>query len=118
MTDRNQHGRFTTGNTLASKGGKARAKALSPQRRQEIAQLGWAGLVAKRFAGDKAAARAYLAQLGRWAYSHQAGGDNAPLTMRIRAETLFTHPGTPEAFLANFRESLNFTLTVVKELAF
>ena len=64
MSDRDERGRFLPGNSLASAGGKARAAALSPARRQEIARLGLIGLANSRFNGDVVAARQYLVQKG------------------------------------------------------
>ena len=62
--DRDKRGRFLPGNSLASIGGKARAAALSPARRQEIARLGLVGLAKSRFNGDVKAARQYLVEKG------------------------------------------------------
>lgn len=67
MTDRNQRGRFLPGNTTAQRGGQARAAALPPERRQEIARAGWRALVERRFAGDHQAAAEYVGALGAWA---------------------------------------------------
>ena len=45
---------------IAPLGGKARAARLSPERRREIARQGFAAMVARHFAGDKAAAIEWL----------------------------------------------------------
>ena len=45
-------------------GGIARAAKLSPARRREIAALGFAGLVEKRFGGDRQAAIDWLTRKG------------------------------------------------------
>lgn len=83
LTGRDAGGLFTRGNPWASKGGQARAAALSPERRRQIAAAGWAGFVARRFGGDPARAAAWLGQLGAWA-SDAAYRDSFPK---------FQHPG-------------------------
>lgn len=93
MTGRNKRGRFTTGNPYA--------------------RLGWLGLVEKRFAGDTAAARAWLAQLGRHAYARQALEGTR---FEYRLQTVWWHPGRPEVFLAAWRQSLSFSLADVQEV--
>ena len=45
-------------------GGLARAARLSPERRRAIARMGFAALVEKRFAGDRAAAIDWLTRKG------------------------------------------------------
>lgn len=40
--------RFAARNTEASLGGKARAAKLSPERRSEIARLGWLAMIERR----------------------------------------------------------------------
>ena len=67
MTERDNLGRFVPGNTLASKGGRARAAALTPERRRQIARAGWLALVAKRFDGDASEAARYIGKVGAWA---------------------------------------------------
>ncbi len=67
MADRDAKGRFTAGNEWASKGGRARARALSPQRRREIARMGFAAMVDRHFEGDKKAAVDWLTAKGQWA---------------------------------------------------
>ena len=65
MPDRDpQTKRFLPGNKLASKGGHARARALSPERRREIAALGFAALVEKYWQGDRQAAIDWLVKRG------------------------------------------------------
>ena len=48
----------------AALGGLARARALSPERRKEIAAMGFAALVERRFAGDRARAIEWLTAKG------------------------------------------------------
>lgn len=69
-----------------------------------VSRLGWQGLVNKRFAGNKAAARAYVAQLGRWSYAKQAVGGTR---FEYRLQTVWPHPGTPEQFLKKWEGGLN-----------
>ena len=45
-------------------GGLARAARLSPERRREIARMGFQALVEKRFGGDRAAAIDWITQKG------------------------------------------------------
>lgn len=88
---RDAAGRFTEANPWAARGGLARADALAPNRRREIAAQGFDALVTKRFGGDRAAALAYLGDLGAWAsdrgYAAQGLG-------------VFSHPGPMPALLA------------------
>jgi hypothetical protein len=65
-------GRFTKGNTLAQKGGRARAAALTRRRRRAIARKGYRAMVRKHFGGDDHAQRAYFAALGVYNYEVQA----------------------------------------------
>lgn len=51
----------------ARKGGLARAARLAPERRSEIARMGWLALVERRFGGDRSAAVAWLTRKGQWA---------------------------------------------------
>lgn len=67
MTGRDKRGRFISGHPWASSGGKARARALDPERRRAIARAGWRGLVARRFDGDSQRAREWLGELGAFA---------------------------------------------------
>lgn len=62
--ERDEQGRFLPGHRWASKGGQARARALTPERRREIARLGWRALVKRRFNGDAKAAKAWLTAKG------------------------------------------------------
>lgn len=64
---RKTDGRFDLCNPYCFKGGRARAEKLTPERRREIAKMGFAALVEKRFGGDRLAARLYLGLLGAWA---------------------------------------------------
>lgn len=66
--DRDERGRFVPGNTVASRGGQARAVKLTPERRSAIALMGWQGLVKKRFDGDKERALLWLSAVGWWGY--------------------------------------------------
>ena len=93
MTGRNKRGRFTTGNPYA--------------------RLGWRGLVEKRFAGDTAAARAWLGAVGRHAYARQALQGTR---FEYRLQTIWRHPGQPEQFTQQWRQSLAFTLDDVQEV--
>ena len=52
-------------------GGLARAARLTPARRSEIARMGFAALVVKRFAGDRRAAIAWLVAAGLAAQDDQ-----------------------------------------------
>ncbi len=65
MTNRDAHGRFVPGNALARDGGTARANALTPEQRQDIARQGGRAAVrimaAKHFDGDIARTRKYMA---------------------------------------------------------
>lgn len=92
MTGRNKRGRFTAGNTFA--------------------YAGWRGLVARRFGGDVTAARAWLAQLGRYSYARQALAG----TCLAHKLALWPHPGQPEVFAAAWRQSLAFTLADAPEI--
>lgn len=97
MTGRDSQGRFVAGHTHASKG--------------------WAALVQKRFEGDSVAARAWLAALGMYAYGrayyHPATGYAS-----FVKECFRVHPGTPEQFLMEWRQRLDFRLSDVGELKF
>jgi len=76
--------RFEQGNAYAAAGGRARAAKLTPERRREIARAGWLGRVRRQFGGDEDAARAYVADLGRWA-GDPYDGDPVP--------RVYQHPG-------------------------
>jgi hypothetical protein len=85
------HTGFTQGNAYAAEGGRARAAKLSPERRREIARAGWLGRVRRQFGGDVDAARAYIADLGRWA-GDPYDGDPIP--------RVYQHPGEPSEYRA------------------
>jgi hypothetical protein len=93
MVGRNKRGRFRKGNPYAAQG--------------------WRGLVEKRFDGDVTAARAYMAQLGRYSYAKQALEGTR---FEYRLQTVWKHPGEPREFLASWRQSLAFTLVDVEEV--
>ncbi|MEZ4868117.1 MAG: hypothetical protein R3C14_42710 [Caldilineaceae bacterium] len=92
--ERDQRGRFTRGNQVSVAGGRARAAALSPRCRRAIARRGWRAMVRRHFAGDEAAARAWLGALGAWAYDQAAGAGNGVIT------PAYSHPGAPGEFLS------------------
>jgi general stress protein YciG len=50
---------------IARMGGLARARALSPERRSEIARMGYEALVAKRFGGNRKATVKHLEAGGK-----------------------------------------------------
>ena len=81
---RDLKGRFDLCNPHCFEGGRARARRLTPERRREIAALGFAALVEKRFGGDREAAKRYLGLLGAWA-------SDAPYRGTYLA--VFEHPG-------------------------
>jgi hypothetical protein len=87
MTGRDGCGRFAPGNPWASRGGRVRAAKLSPERRREIARMGWEALVSKRFHGDVEAAKRWLGDLGAWA------ADQAYRGTSIYKPDVFRHPG-------------------------
>lgn len=93
MNERDRLGRFTCGN--------------------QVCYSGWAGLVAGPFQGDKTAARAWIAQLGRHTYARQCIGGTV---FEYRLNTIWRHPGTCAQFLVQWRESLSFTLADVQEV--
>lgn len=76
MSERNERGQFAAGNTQgtkfgtknahASAGGKARAAALSSERRREIARMGWRAFVKRYFGEDEQAAKVYAGRLYAW----------------------------------------------------
>lgn len=92
--NRDSKGRFTRGNRYAVQG--------------------WQGLVKKRFNGDEALARQWLAQLGRFAYASMFPPQARTATMQWRHEHLYRHPGQPEEFVSRF----SFGLDELQELAF
>ncbi len=60
-----------TRSDAARLGGLARAARLAPARRREIARMGFAALVEKRFAGDRRAAIEWLVAAGLAAQDRQ-----------------------------------------------
>jgi hypothetical protein len=92
---RDQFGRFMQGNRFAALGGKARARALSPKRRREIAAAARAAMVRKHFAGDDAAQRCYFAELGCYNGDPYRGD---PVPQR------FFHPGPIQEWLARHQQ--------------
>ncbi len=90
-----RRGQFEPGNTLAKLGGQARAAKLSPRRRRAIARKGRRAMVAKHFAGDDRAQRAYFAELGAYNYDVAAGSYDPSSPLRPFAK----HPGTIQEFL-------------------
>lgn len=91
ITDRDRRGRFIKGNSYAISG--------------------WRGLVNRRFAGDEAACKAWWGRIGAYYYDI-SNFASTPVSIK------FSHPGTPEQFLAQRRRSLEFTLDDVQELEF
>lgn len=89
---RDSYGRFTKGNQIAQRGGYARAAALSPRRRRQIARQGWRGLVTKHFAGDEQAAKTWLGAVGAYHY------DQAVRDAWGAVRPAFPHPGAPSDF--------------------
>jgi len=91
---RDRYGRFTRGNHYAKRGGHARAAALSPRRRRQIAKQGWRGLVARHFAGDERAAKRWVGAMGAWHY------DQMIMDLYGAIRPAYPHPGTPSEFRA------------------
>jgi hypothetical protein len=81
--ERDERGRFVPGNSLASHGGRTRARTLTPDRRRHIASLGFHALVDRRFGGDRQAAVAWLTAKGQ-----HANDQHYPPQMRV-----FPDPG-------------------------
>lgn len=115
---RNDKGQFVRGNTVASKGGRARARTLTPAQRRQIARQGWDAMVDKHFAGDEAAAKRWWGSIGAWASDVMAG--YAGTWMQV-----FQHPGQPAEFLQVYQaqqaykqQRLEFTLSELDELSF
>ncbi|MGL4559851.1 MAG: hypothetical protein ACRCV5_20330 [Afipia sp.] len=96
--ERDDRGRFVTGNTIASAGGRARAAALSPRRRQAIARKGRRAMVARHFAGDDRAQRRYIAALGAYVYDQMAGAGRPGSPLRSIAR----HPGTIQEWRSRY----------------
>lgn len=86
---RDKQGRFTKGNPEAARGGQARAAALSPEQRRQIARRARAAMVRRHFGGDDGAQRAYFAELGVFNYEVQAGAFRPGSPLRTNAR----HPG-------------------------
>lgn len=89
---RDRYGRFARGNRISKQGGHARAHALNPRRRRQIAKQGWGGLVGKRFGGDERAAKAWFGALGAWNY------DQLVRDIYGAVRPAFPHPGEPTEF--------------------
>lgn len=89
MSNRDEQGRFTQGH--------------------QIARLGWAGLVQRRFGGDEATCKAWWGAMGAWHY-------DAPY--RAKGWGAVPFPGSPEQFCQRMNQRLDFTLADVSELAF
>lgn len=100
---RDARGRFTTGNTAASAGGRARAAKLSRRRRRQIARQGYRAMVARHFDGDERAQRAYFAALGLWNSERVFEGTPVP----VRA----SHPGPIQQWRATFYQLNLFDLS-------
>lgn len=98
QNDRDSKGRFKVGNT--------------------ICYSGWIGLVNRRFSGDFATAKEYVAQLGRYSYGEMCNSSVSTSAMVWRKQHIFFHPGTPETFTEAYRDRLNFDLSSVDELAY
>lgn len=103
---RKANGRFAKGNTISRRGGHARAHALTPRRRRQIAKQGWRGLVAKQFGGDERAAKRWWGALGAYHYDQQLYG----IGWLMRG--VFPHPGTPTEFRARLYQSNLFDCLV------
>ena len=58
--ERDARGRFVTGNSFASLGGKARATKLTPSERRQIAKIGFQALAYRYFNGKRRKAAAWL----------------------------------------------------------
>lgn len=76
MSNRDANGRFATGNQIASKGGKARAKKLPKWRRKAIAIMGYWAMVRKHFGGDPNKANEWLIKTGQHAQDAAAREGN------------------------------------------
>ena len=66
LKQRDSQGRFLPNNSLASKGGQARAATLPAHRRSEIAREGYQAMVAKWFNGDHKRAKEWFIRKGRF----------------------------------------------------
>ncbi|MCB0182652.1 MAG: hypothetical protein KDE31_00225 [Caldilineaceae bacterium] len=96
---RNRNGQFARGNSISKRGGRARAHALTPTRRRQIARQGWRGLVAKRFDGDERAAKLWVGAIGAYHYDQRLAG----LGWYLRP--VFPHPGQPTEFRARLYQA-------------
>lgn len=108
---RKRNGQFAKGNTISRRGGHARAKALSPRRRRQIAKQGWAGLVARRFGGDERAAKAWWGAMGAYHY------DQLVMDIYGAIRPAFPHPGDPSEFRAGLYQT-NLFDCLVREVDF
>lgn len=70
-TQRDKRGRFAKGNIISHRGGTARARKLSAERRKEIARMGYEAMVQKHFKGDFAEANNWLRRKALWAQDRQ-----------------------------------------------
>lgn len=77
---------FQPGNSHAASGGRARAEALTPERRAEIARLGFEATTQMYFDGDANAHTHWLAEAGQ-----AAQDSNYPQWMRV-FKTPAPHP--------------------------
>jgi hypothetical protein len=96
---RGRGGRFAKGNTISRRGGHARAQALTPRRRRQIAKAGWAGLVQRRFGGDERAAKAWWGAIGAYHYDQQV------MDIYGAIRPAFLHPGEPTEFRARLYQT-------------
>lgn len=94
--NRDSRGRFRRGNEIASAGGFARAAALDPDRRTEIARAARAAMVRRHFHGRDDLQRAYFAQLGAFVYDQAAGAGRPGSPLRPIA----SHPGAIQDWIA------------------
>ena len=75
--------------------------------KSEAGKLGWKALVRNQFDNDELAAKAWLAQLGRYAYGlnfRRRGADMFWYPVWIKS-CFRTHPGTPASFMQQWRLS-------------
>lgn len=98
LPQRDQHGKFLPGNTVCFEG--------------------WQGLVNRRFNGDLHIAREYVAQLGRYSYGKQCDSVASSHNMKLRLNSCFYHPGSPESFAELYKSRFEFDLETLKELEF
>ena len=103
---RKANGKFAKGNTISKRGGHARARALSPRRRRQIAKQGWAALVARRFAGDERAAKRWWGAMGAYHYDRQV------MDIYGAIRPAFPHPGTPTEFRSRLYQTNLFDCLV------